>query len=374
MQSIVYVGLDVHVDNYTFACYEENKGIYAQNQVKDADWRTVIKYLEKIQQKRPGEEIHFVCGYEAGCLGYSLYWDLMKADTVVTLDCIIMAPSTMAVQNNKPKTDRRDAAMIARNLANGTYSKVYVIDDEDNGVKDFIRMRDDTKARCKAIKQQIIALCLRHGKRYTDSSNWTLKHREWLTSLDLGESNSNRALNEYLRQLTRAEEDLELYDREIDEIAHNDRYAEKVAQLRCLRGIETITALATIVEIGDFHRFPTAEKYAAFLGLVPGEHSSGGTINRTSITKHGNSHLRRLTVEAAQCFSRGSVYQKSRKLKAKQRDQEKQIVDYCDRANLYMGKKYHRLLANGKKANVAKTAVARNLACFVWGIMTDNIA
>ena len=181
---------------------------------KDADWKSVVKYLEKIQKNRPGEDLHFVCGYEAGCLGYSLYYELLKAETFVSLDCIIMAPTTMAVQGNKTKTDRRDACMIARNLAYGTYSRVYVVDDEDNGVKDFIRMRDDTKTRCKSIKQQLLALCLRHGKRYSEGINWTARHREWLRKQDLGEKNSNKALQEYLHQLSQAEEDLERYDRE----------------------------------------------------------------------------------------------------------------------------------------------------------------
>ena len=374
MQSIIYVGMDVHVENYTFACYEFGKSPFAQNQVKDADWKAVIKYLESIQNNRPGEEIHFVCGYEAGCLGYSLYRELMSAETDLSLECVIMAPSTMAVQGSKPKTDRRDAVMIAQNLANGTYSGVYVVDEEDNGVKDFIRMRDDTKVRCKAIKQQILALCLRHGKQYTDSGKWTLKHRDWLKKLNLGEKNANRALEEYLHQLSQVEEDLERYDHEIEEIASGERYAEKVGQLRCLRGIETYAALAFLSEIGDFKRFESAERFTAFLGLVPGEHSSGGSVNRTSITKQGNTHLRKLLVEAAQSYSRASIRQKSKNLKAKQRGQEQQIIDYCDRGNLYLGKKYHRLINRGKNANVARTAVARGLACFIWGLMTDRIS
>jgi len=374
MQSIVYVGMDVHVDNYTFACYEESKGIYAQNQVKGADWKTVIKYLERIQKERSGEDIHFVCGYEAGFLGYSLYHDLLKAETKVSLDCIIIAPSTMAVQGNKRKTDRRDAAMIARNLAYGTYSKVFVVDDEDNGVKDFIRMVDDTKVRCKAIKQQIVALCMRHGKRYTDSSNWTKKHREWLREVDLGEKNSNLALNEYMYQLARVEEDLERYETEMESIYGTERYASKVDRLCCLKGISVSAALALICEIGDFKRFPTAHSFAAFLGLVPGEHSSGESINRTSITKQGNTHLRKLLIEAAQTYSRGSIYKKSKKIRSKQQGQELQVINYCDRSRVYLTKKYNRLVEKGKNRNVAKTAVARNLACYVWGLMTDNIA
>ena len=374
MQSIVYVGMDVHVENFTFACYEESKGIYAQNQVRDANWKSVIKYLENIQKNRKEEEIHFVCGYEAGCLGYSLYHDLLQAETKVSLDCIIMAPTTMAVQGNRTKTDRRDACMIAKNLAYGTYSKVYVVDDEDNGVKDFIRMRDDTKARYKSLKQQILALCLRHGKRFDDGTNWTNKHKDWLKKLDLGEKNSNRALQEYLRQLFLTEEDLERYEREIEEIAHGEKYVEKVGQLKCLKGIQTVTALAVIVEIGDFRRFSKAEKFAAFLGLVPGEYSSGGNVNRTSITKQGNVHLRRLLIEASQCHAKGLIYQKSKAIRAKQSGQQQDMIDYCDRENLIMARKYTRLCAKGKNSNVANTAVARQLACCIWGIMTGNIA
>ncbi len=174
--------------------------------------------------------------------------------------------------------------------------------------------------------------------------------------------------------MSQVEEDLERYDHEIEEIASGERYAEKVGQLRCLRGIETYAALAFLSEIGDFKRFESAERFTAFLGLVPGEHSSGGSVNRTSITKQGNTHLRRLLVEAAQSYSRASIRQKSKNLKAKQRGQEQQIIDYCDRGNLYLGKKYHRLINRGKNANVARTAVARGLACFIWGLMTDRIS
>ena len=131
--------------------------------------------------------------------------------------------------------------------------------------------------------------------------------------------------------------------------------------------------MATIVEIGDFRRFATAEKFAAFLGLVPGEHSSGGTIIRTPITKQGNNHLRRLMVEAAQSYSRGSIYVKTKSLKSKQKGQSQVIIDYCDKQNLFMMRKFHRLYTRGKNSNVAKTAVARQLACSVWGIMTGNV-
>ena len=377
MQSIIYVGMDVHTENFTFASYEYGKeDVFAVNQVIGASWKDAIKYMKTLQKQRSEEKIHFVCGYEAGCFGYSLYNELMAAaitEKDLSLQCVILAPTTMAIQGNAPKTDRRDARMIAKNLAYGTYSSVYVVSEEDNGVRDFLRMRDDTKKKIKSTKQQINALCLRHGKSYT-ANKWTGTHYEWLQKLELGDIYSNITLKEYLHQLTQLEENISRYDKEIEEIAKRERYATAVAKLRCLKGIETVTALALVAEIGDYSRFPTAEKFAAFLGLVPGERSSGGTINRTGITKHGNSFLRRLLTEAAQGYSKGTPYTKSKRLKARQVGQDKEVLDYCDRARLYLGKKYIRLKEKGKNRNVCKTAVARGLACFIWGLMTDNIA
>lgn len=377
MQSIIYVGMDVHTENFTFASYEFGKGdVFAVDQVIGATWKDAIKYMKTLQKQRPQEDIHFVCGYEAGCFGYSLYNELMAAATDeknLSLQCVIMAPSTMAIQGNRKKTDRRDARMIATNLAHGTYSSVYVVSKEDNGVRDYIRMRDDTKKKIRSTKQQINALCLRHGKNYT-ANKWTVKHYDWLHKVVLEDMYSNITLREYLHQLSQLEENLVRYDKEIEEIATRDRYAKAVEKLCCLKGINTITALSLVTEIGDFNRFSSADKFAAFLGLVPGEYSSGGSINRTGITKHGNTYLRRLITESAQGYSKGTPYTKSWRLKARQSGQEKEIVDYCDRARIYLGKKYFRLKQNGKNGNVCKTAVARGLACFVWGLMTDNIS
>lgn len=185
---------------------------------------------------------------------------------------------------------------------------------------------------------------------------------------------SRQKLDTESRHNSQLEENLVRYDKEIEEIATRDRYAKAVEKLCCLKGINTITALSLVTEIGDFNRFSSADKFAAFLGLVPGEYSSGGSINRTGITKHGNTYLRRLITESAQGYSKGTPYTKSWRLKARQSGQEKEIVDYCDRARIYLGKKYFRLKQNGKNGNVCKTAVARGLACFVWGLMTDNIS
>jgi transposase len=292
------------------------------------------------------------------------------------IDCVILAPTTMAIARNDKsvKTDKRDAANIAKCLAYNTYSSVYVPTKEDNAVKEYIRMRNDAKDALKRIKQQILAFCTRNGKRFTEGRNyWTLKHIAWLKNLDLGNPILQETLREYLALYYQAADKVELFDKRIVELAKTERYAEKVKKLSCFIGIKDHTALSTIVETGDFKRFPTAQHYASYLGLVPGEDSSGNVIRRTGITKAGNTQVRKLLVEAAQCYDRGAVGAKGMALKARQAGNDPKVIAYADRANERLKRKCYRIKFRSKR-NIAVTAVARELACFIWGMMTDNIA
>jgi transposase len=166
---------------------------------------------------------------------------------------------------------------------------------------------------------------------------------------------------------------IEKYDTRIDEIAAQEKYADKVKKLGCFIGVKTHVALSLIVETGDFYRFAKGNTYAAYLGLAPGEHSSSDKINRLGITKAGNSNLRRLLVEAAWGICKGNIGYKSKDLKKRQQGNSVQVISYADRANSRMRSKYYRLIRHGKKKNIAIAAIARELACFVWGMMTDNI-
>ena len=370
MTSIIYVGMDVHTTNYTLCCYSTiTEEIFATTTM-DPDYRNIIKYLEQLD-KDLGGDCRFICGYEAGCLGYSLYNQL----TAHGVECEILAPSTMAVTRKKGiKTDKRDARNIARCLAYKTYSPVYVPTVEDNAVKEYIRMRNDAKDALKRVKQQLLSFCTRHGKRFTEGrSYWTKRHLAWLKKLDFSNAVLQETLQEYLALYHQMTDKVELFDKRIEELARTERYEEKVKKLSCFIGIRTHTALATIVETGDFARFPTAQQYASYLGLVPGEDSSGESIKRGSITKAGNSHLRALLVESAHCYNRGAVGVKSKSLKNRQAGNDPKVIDYADKANERLKRKYYRIMFHSKR-NIAVIAVARELACFVWGMMTDRIA
>ena len=159
----------------------------------------------------------------------------------------------------------------------------------------------------------------------------------------------------------------------INELAEEEKYAERVKRLSCFIGIKTHTALSLIVETGDFFRFAKGNIYAAFLGLAPGEDSSGPKTNRMGLSKAGNSHLRLLLIEAAGGICKGMIGHKSKDLKARQSGNKVEVIAYADRANTRLRSRYYKFIRKGKARNVAVAAVARELACFVWGMMTDNI-
>ena len=364
--------MDVHSKKFALCALEPKIGeedcLLAATEVP-ADHKYVVAFILDLQLKLGyGNDFDIVCGYEAGCLGYSLYNHLIAAG----YKCVILAPTTMMTpQGNRVKTDARDARMIAQCLGHGGYHAVHVPDEDDAAVKDFIRMRDDHKDDLKKLKQRIGAFCLHNGHFYADNK-WTIKHVKWLRTLELS-SLLRETLNQYMASYDILVDTIERLDARIEELAMQAKYHEKVKKLSCFLGIKTHAALSLIVETGDFARFAKGNIYGAYLGLTPGEKSSGDKIRRTCISKAGNIHLRRLLVEAAQGICKGSVGRKSKTLLARQNGNPTEVIAYADRANARMRAKYYRMIRHEKKHNVAVAAIARELACYVWGMMTDNI-
>ena len=369
--STVYVGMDVHKESFSLCCYTNEKETAEYHQKVEAHYSKILNYLEAMRFHY-GDDALFICGYEAGCLGFTLYHQL----TDHKVKCIILAPTTMSkpAGRKKVKTDKRDAALSARCLAHHDYSPVHIPTEKDEQVKEYIRMRQDHKLALKKIKQQILSFCLRHGYRYNETkSHWTQAHLKWLRSLE-ADGLYREILSEYLTTYDQLTDKLERLDKRIEEFAAEPTYQKDVQHLSCFLGVQTQTALSTIVEVGDFKRFGSASKFASYLGLTPGEDSSGEDEKRLGITKAGNRHVRTLLIEAAQSYTRGRAGSKSKVLKARQYGNPPEVIAYADQANERLRKKYYRMiLKEGKKTNVAKTAVARELACFIWGMMTGNI-
>ena len=372
MNRIIKIGMDVHSTNYTLCAMEPTIGaedrIFGEIQVAP-DYKEVLCFIESLKMKLGFfDDYSIECGYEAGCLGYTLYHQLTGAG----IKCVILAPSTMLTQQGQRiKTDRRDARLIAQCLCYGGYHPVYIPTGEDDAVKEYVRMRDDHKLALKKLKQQINAFVLRHGHQYA-GTKWTIKHLIWLSKLELHPM-YRETLNEYMTSYEEQEAKIERYDKRIEEIAANARYKDKAEKLGCFLGIRTHTALSLIVETGDFKRFAKGNTYAAFPGLAPGEHSSSTSINRLGISKTGNAHLRCLLIEAAKSICKGAIGHKSKELRSRQNGQSAEVIAYADKANTRLRSKYYRMIRHGKKKNVSVAAVARELACFIWGMMTGNI-
>ena len=371
MNRIIKIGMDVHSTNYTLCAMEPTIGaedrVFGEVQVAP-DYKEIIFFIESLKLKLGLENNYSIeCGYEAGCLGYSLYHQLMGAG----IHCVILAPTTMLTQQGqRVKTDKRDARLIAQCLCYGGYHPVYIPTDEDDAVKEYLRMRDDHKLALKKLKQQINAFVLRHGHLYT-GAKWTIRYITWLEKLDLAPMH-REILNEYLVSYKEQQAKIERYDKRIEEIAAEARYCEKARYLGCFLGIRTHTALSLIVETGDFNRFAKGNTYAAYLGLTPGEHSSSTNVNRLGISKARNTHQRMLLIEAADGICKGAIGHKSKELRSRQSGQAADVIAYADKANTRLRSKYYKMIRHGKKKNVAVTAVARELACFIWGMMTGN--
>lgn len=365
--------MDVHSTNYTLCAMEPTIGaedrVFGEIQVAP-DYKEIIYFIESLKFKLGlSNDYSIECGYEAGCLGYTLYHQLTRAG----INCVIMAPTTMLTQQgHRVKTDKRDARLIAHCLCYGGYHQVYIPTGKDDAVKEYLRMRDDHKQALKKTKQQINAFVLRHGYQYA-GTKWTVRHVTWLYRLKI-DPMYRETLNEYMATYEEQKAKIERLDKRIEEITEESCYQENVRKLVCFLGIRTHTALSLIVETGDFKRFAKGNTYASFLGLTPGEHSSSISVNRLGISKAGNKHLRCLLIEAVKGACRGAIGYKSKELRSRQNGQPTDVIVYADKANTRLRSKYYRMIRHGKKNNVAVTAVARELACFVWGMMTGNIS
>ena len=373
MKRILKIGMDVHTTNYTLCAMEQVIGeedrVFATIKVTP-DYKNILMFIENLKQKLGLDHDYDIqCGYEAGCLGYSLYNQL----TAAGIKCVILAPTTMLTQQGvRIKTDMRDAHMIAQCLSYGGYHAVYIPTEDDNSVKEYLRMRNDHKLELKKIKQQINAFCIRHGFCY-EGTKWTQAHLKWIKKLEITNALYRETLDEYMASYEEAEAKIERFDKRIEEISEQTKYHEKVKRLGCFLGIKTYTALSLIVETGDFERFAKGNQYAAYLGLAPGENSSSDSIHRLGITKAGNSHLRQLLIESAGGICKGAVGHKSKELRARQNGNTAEVIAYADKANTRLRSRYYKFIRHGKKRNVAVAAIARELACFVWGMMTDHI-
>lgn len=374
MKIVVYVGMDVHKDSYSLCIFNYREGFYFNETKIPSDITLVVKYLHSVKNKcelEGYEEVELVVGYEAGCTGVTLCKDLIA----MGYDCRIIAPTSLAknINNKITKNDKSDAKMIATNMAMNTCAYVSLLDDEDYRTRELIRMLNFHKKEMTRVKNNIKSFLLRNGYKYDSTKNWSTQFVNKLKNLDI-DPFIKESLDEYLNTYDMLKEKIKRITLKVEEYCLKPRYKEKVANIASLKGITKHTALSIISEIGDFTRFESPKMFSAYLGLVPGEHSSGDKIKYGGITKMGNKTVRYLVVEACQTIVRYPGKNKSKVLLDRQKEVSPAVISYCDHAIRRLQNRFQFLTRNGKTYNKAIIAVARELSCFIWGIMTNSIA
>jgi transposase len=301
--------------------------------------------------------------YEAGPTGYGL----ARACAAAGIACTVAAPSKIPrPPGDKVKTDRRDAERLARLLRLGELVAVRVPEPHEEAARDLVRAREDVRGELMRARHRLSKLLLRHGRVY-DASAWTLAHDAWLRRQRFDSRPLVLAFDESYAAVLQAKARRDTLDQAIAELAGEPPFAEIVGRLCCLRGVSTLTALALTVELGDWTRF-RPHALGAFLGLVPSEHSSGEQRRLGTITKTGNSHARRLLVEAA--WQQRRPLRESAALSRRRQGQPAAVRARADQSARRLHARWHTLEQRGKRRTIVAVAVARELAGHCWALAT----
>lgn len=362
----MFIGMDVHKKSIDIAIADGGRDGEVRHYGKiDGTLAALDKVVRKLVSNNA--ELHFV--YEAGPCGYQIYRHL----TAKGYDCAVVAPTLIPKQSgNRIKNDRRDSLMLARLHRSGDLSAIHVPQVEDEAMRDLSRAREDAKQDEKRSKQQLSAFLLRNGYRYAGRSPWTQAHRRWIADIKMAHASQQIVLQEYVSHLEHCSSRVQRITDQIQQLLPQWRMFPVVQALQSLRGISTIAATTITTEIGSFTRFDHPEQLMSYLGLVPSEHSSGDTIKRGPITKAGNTHVRRMLVEAAWSYRHRARI--TRPLLKRQEELPQNIRDIAWKAQVRLCARYRQFWAKGKAKQVITTAIARELCGFLWAIATETEA
>jgi transposase len=358
-QLITYVGLDVHKETMAVALADEGKRGEVREHGKVANTPAALaKLASKLAQG--GHALKFC--YEAGPCGYGIQRQLSAAGH----ECVVVAPSLIPVKaGDRIKTDRRDAINLAKLHRAGELIAVWVPDQAHEAVRDLVRARLAAVRSLREARQQLSGFLLRHGHHYNRPA-WTLLHRRWLADLRFEQPAHYLVLEDCIAVIEAATARRDRLEAHIKAVLPSWSLGPVVRALQSLRGVALVAAATLVAELGDITRFANPRQLMAYLGLVPSEHSSGGKRRLGSITKAGNGAARRMLIEAAWTYRFPARI--SRDLLLRQEGLAKPIRETAWKAQTRLCGRYRKLSRTGKSANIVTTAIARELAGFVWAI------
>jgi transposase len=328
----------------------------------DASLDSMKRLIRKLASKY--ERLNFC--YEAGPTGYGLH----RLITELGHSCMVTAPSLIPRKpSDRVKTNRRDATALARLLRAGEPTAVWVPDPAHEAMRNLIRSRTAAVETVRVHKQQVSAFLLRHGRIFPRRKTWGARYRCWLQQQYFEHPADQIVLQEYVEAVRIAEERLVRIERAIAEFLPGWALAPIVDALQALRGVDLVVAVSFVVEIGDIRRFENPRQLMGYLGLVPAERSTGETVRRGSITKMGNPRIRQLLVESAWTY-RFPPRVGAKKLQKLDRVPPK-IREIAWKAQSRLSARFRAFSAHGKKMTVICTAVARELAGFMWAVARE---
>lgn len=354
----VFVGLDVHKDSIVIAAAEAGRAPARVVATVPSEWKAIRKALERL-----GDPAAVSCCYEAGPTGYGLARALRAAGW----DCDVIAPSKVPRKpGERIKTDRRDAVKLAQNHRNGELVAIVVPDEADEAIRDLERARDDAKRAERVARHQLSKFLLRQGRCYDGKTTWNERHLSWVRAQKFAEPAQEHVLADAIAAVETATLRVAQLTERLREVTADWGRMPLVKALQALRGVQFVTAVTVVAEVGDLRRFATAGDFMGYVGLIPTEQTSGEVRRRGPISKTGNAHVRRLLVESAWHYRRQP--RMSKELRERSIGIAPGVCAIAWKAQSRLHNRLRKLLGRGKHPAEAVTAVARELAGFIWAI------
>lgn len=358
-QVTTYVGIDAHKKDLFVAMLMGTTSTAVTWQLANEP-NAVRRLVRKLEREAPGPVRVF---YEAGPCGYALQRQL----TTPRVSCDVVAPALIPRKpGERVKTNRRDARKLVELGRANLLTPVRPPTPDEEAVRDLCRARDDAREDLQRCRHRLGKLLLRRGLHYP-GRNWTRGHRHWIDSLEWTHTAERAVVDDYLLAIDHTEARLLELDARLTEIAAREPYREPVGWLRCFRGIETLSAMLILAELHDFRRFSSPRALMAYLGLVPGEDSSGEKHRRGRITRTGNALVRRVLVETAWHYQHRPAIGVA--LRRRRNGQPGRVIAIADKAQQRLCRRFRKLAAEHKPAPKIAVAIARELAGFLWAAL-----